>query len=130
MTDIPCGAAISSTLELVSELCIRDEGRGICRTMTPYLPTTDGCDIDTFIGVAPTGFSKESLGAALSGVEHKSKTLKSADDDRIVFPITDDVISVYVNSTSSLADANIIPYTNSTDSEREEYKSLDGKANC
>jgi hypothetical protein len=50
----------------------RFDGISIYSLMTPHFLQPKRCDIDAVIGIAPTGFSKEPLGAALALVEPKS----------------------------------------------------------
>jgi len=66
--------------------------------MRPCGPNPEGCDIDASIGIAPTGFSKESRHAALVAIEHKSKTLKTLHYYAIVFGVAYDIIAIHPNT--------------------------------
>jgi hypothetical protein len=63
---------ISSGVGHIAMVQERFDGIGIYSLMTPHFLQPKRCDIDAQIGIAPTGFSKEPLGAALAVVELES----------------------------------------------------------
>jgi len=73
--------------------------------MTPTSSETNGCDVDAFKSIAPTGFSEESARAALPLIELKSKLWEPLHEKPIVFGSHYDVIAININVTQAVMQA-------------------------
>jgi hypothetical protein len=108
------GTAITSQVHGVTQLHIRSELTRIVSSMTiPYCSQSNRCDIDAIIGVAPAGFSKESLSAALPNIEHKSILLETLHYYEIVFLVAYDIVTVHPDSLTCYTWADLSMYNDS-----------------